>query len=1028
MGSRAKEYNSILQNNHIERKRLPKDSPFFVETSRIDSLTELPVMAYFLELAEEKLKADSSVEYAVIYYDVDRFKAYNQRNGFLQGNELLKYIARRLQVIYEDAIVARFSDDHFAVFLENKDIERRITMFYEEMKNNHTVYASEIKAGICVLGEDEMDVLKACDCARYACEDIKRNYNLAYRIYDDAMEQKLSEEQYVVEHLDEAIENGYIKVYYQPLIRAATNELCAWEALARWESPEYGLLHPDRFISVLERYHLIQKLDTYIIQRAAAHYKPSVGRHGHTVPISINLSQLDFELCDIFQVVEDACKAEGVPRGMIHIEITESVLTLDQGMLKNNLEKFRNHGYQIWLDDFGSGYSSFNVMKEYDFDVLKIDMRFLWDMETNSKSRQILVNIVRMAKEIGLRTVAEGVENESQANYMKKIGCELLQGYYYGKPMPVAECEKTLFEKGYVCEDNRLQEFYNKVGRVNLLGNRPLHGASMHGADVEEESDLPVAVLEVRQGKLRILLTNTIFRVSMAEFGYADLSDMEEVLNSRGWKRGDELWELLEESRKSGREENMDFLASGRFCNVSIEFITGNDELDVQSYCVIFRSMYAAKDQLISHSDWALEYLYQKYNRLELFSEDGTETINMYRGVTHYKRSFVDGNVHESLKQFARFNVYIPDRGKFMEFVDIQTVKERADKERKTFLEMPFRILSKTGDYSWQWCHLIPLTRDGKNYVLFGLMDINEMVARLLDQIGEQGEDQGMLPEKSRMEGLTDRVLLENVLEVLPFGIFWKDLDRRFMGANPVFLNYYGFESADRIIGKNDEDMGWHIDPEPFKKDELDVIEHGAFINNVHGYCMVNGENHEIVVNKRPLYINGKISGLIGCFTDVSNNASPAEVAAKMYTRDLQSGLLNANGLEKVIHEYVEQYRLNGKDFAAIYIKTEFQHHDLSDAYYDAVNREIILSLKKAVSEHGVLGRYGANGYVVLFSYQVKDDVCQFEENIKHVLSEISRVDKIPTKVEVTIWDAFYSEEEYIRRIFELAALHLKDD
>ena len=195
-------------------------------------------------------------------------------------------------------------------------------------------------------------------------------------------------ERYIVEHLHEAIEKNYIKPYFQPVIRTVSRQLCGMEALARWEDPVWGLLPPGSFIDVLERHRLIHLLDSCIIRQVCTLYREAVQGRGVLIPISINLSRLDYELCDIFAVVEEAVQSNMMPRSFLCIEITESALNENAALMRQYIDRFRNAGYQVWMDDFGSGYSSLNVLKDFMFDELIVYLWFLSDF--HQRSRKIL--------------------------------------------------------------------------------------------------------------------------------------------------------------------------------------------------------------------------------------------------------------------------------------------------------------------------------------------------------------------------------------------------------------------------------------------------------------------------------------------------------------------------------------------------------------------------------------------------------------------------------------------------------------
>ena len=215
------------------------------------------------------------------------------------------------------------------------------------------------------------------DRAKMACDDIIRVYDKDENVYDNKLAKKNEIKQYVINNFERAFKQRYFNVYYQKEVRALTGKVCGYEALARWIDPKYGVISPAIFVEVLEEVHLVHKLDVYIIEQVCEDLKNDMEYGMAVVPVSVNLSRLDFELCDIKAEI-DKCRAKyGIPQNLLNIEITESAIAAGEEFLGEWIKKFRDDGYQVWMDDFGAGYSSLNNLKVYDFDVLKIDMNFL---------------------------------------------------------------------------------------------------------------------------------------------------------------------------------------------------------------------------------------------------------------------------------------------------------------------------------------------------------------------------------------------------------------------------------------------------------------------------------------------------------------------------------------------------------------------------------------------------------------------------------------------------------------------------
>ena len=223
------------------------------------------------------------------------------------------------------------------------------------------------------------------------------------------------------------------------MVLSKNKEICGFEALARWIDPKYGFMPPYAFISTLEEYRQIHKLDAYIVKKLCEDILEAPAKGIPVLPISINFSRLDFELMDVENLLEECIEKNNIDKNLIHIEVTESALSQNDKNLQETLRRLKGKNYSLWLDDFGSGYSGLNILKEYDFDMMKIDMAFLRNFSSTPKSRPILKNIVTLAKDIGMHTLSEGVETEEAFEFLREIGCERIQGYLFGKPMPKDE-------------------------------------------------------------------------------------------------------------------------------------------------------------------------------------------------------------------------------------------------------------------------------------------------------------------------------------------------------------------------------------------------------------------------------------------------------------------------------------------------------------------------------------------------------------------------------------------------------------
>ena len=423
----------------LKDENLEKINAYLSKISVEDELTGIHNMVHFRNEAEKLLGYVTTDKENIIFlfFDIENFKSYNEKYGFHEGNELLIKFAHMIEESFKGSLVSRFSDDHFVVLTRVDGAKNIIGQLSGEIKRLQKEVHLELKCGAYKPVGAEADISLACDRARFACNSIKKHYDRTLRLYDKSLEDKFQLKHYIVNNIDNAIEKGYIKVYYQPVVSTEDGCICGLEALARWEDPNYGLLSPSSFIEILEEYRQIYKLDEYIIEAVCRDYRNSADEHRPFAPVSLNFSRLDFELCDIVGYLCETVKKYSVPKNYIDIEITESALTDQQDFLPDAIRNLRSFGYKVWLDDFGSGYSSLNVLKDYHFDVLKIDMKFLSGFTSNEKTRPILENIVRLTKELDMISLTEGVETAEQFSFLEAIGCDRAQGYLFSKPVPL---------------------------------------------------------------------------------------------------------------------------------------------------------------------------------------------------------------------------------------------------------------------------------------------------------------------------------------------------------------------------------------------------------------------------------------------------------------------------------------------------------------------------------------------------------------------------------------------------------------
>lgn len=415
-----------------------------MERCFIDPVTRLPNIECYHKFADEammKMFAAGKAA-ACIYVDVDGMRFYNEEYGFEEGNRLLRLIADAFRSGFEGALITRVGDDHFAVITvwDEKTCEK-LAAAIKRIGQRSLGRATVVKAGVSPqTGKTKSDAVKALDQARFAAKCVGNDLRQRYVVYSPNIDDEYWSQRYIREKFSEAIEKNWINVFYQPIIRARTGKICNFEALARWIDPVKGLIAPDTFIPVLEKYHLIPQLGAYMLEQVIRQVKVRAATGLPLEPVSVNLSVLDFEANNMVGLIVDLLKKYDVEPKWIVVEITERDIAQTATVFKQQIKALRRHGIQVWVDDFGSGYSALNVLNQYEFDLLKLDMQFLRQLDDHHGANRVIIkSIIRAAHELGVQTLTEGVETEAHHCFLQEVGCDKEQGYYFSKPQSLEE-------------------------------------------------------------------------------------------------------------------------------------------------------------------------------------------------------------------------------------------------------------------------------------------------------------------------------------------------------------------------------------------------------------------------------------------------------------------------------------------------------------------------------------------------------------------------------------------------------------
>ena len=486
-----------------------------IRESYYDYLTGLPNMAHFFDLVEagRKHARKKKETPAILFIDFNGMRFYNRRYGFAAGDKLLVGVAKVLANHFKSENCSRFGQDHFAVFTNDADLENTLRTVETECEAINNGMGIPLRIGIYLDKMGRVDAGTACDRARHACNALPHNtFVSSFCYFDDGMLAELENKQYIISNLDRAIAEKWIQVYYQPIVRAVNGRVCDEESLARWIDPVRGALQPADFVPVLEDAKLAYKLDLYVLEETLEKLRKQKESGLYLVPQSVNLSRTDFDVCDIVQEICTRVDAAGVDRSMISVEITESVVGSDFEFMRSQVEWFQKLGFEVWVDDFGSGYSTLDVLQHIHFDLIKLDMRFMERFGDRMENRIILTELVRMAIGLGMETICEGVETEEQVEFLREIGCTKLQGFNFCRPISlnkIVERYRTGTQIGF--ENPAESDYFATIGRVNLYDTSIIAGEEQR-SNWHYFDSIPMALIETTAEDYRIVRCNSSYR------------------------------------------------------------------------------------------------------------------------------------------------------------------------------------------------------------------------------------------------------------------------------------------------------------------------------------------------------------------------------------------------------------------------------------------------------------------------------------------------------------------------------------
>ena len=443
--------NTLAHYQQAEKDKRIKEMRQYIE---IDDLTGLYNRETFYKKAAVIMQENPEVQYCIVYLDINCFKVINDLFHSDTGDLILQTAANFFKKSTNPrvGVSGRIEADHFVLCVpqDTLDMDRlikEIDLAIGALGISHNIL---FFAGVYPVTDTTIPIDQMCDRASMALNKIKGNYVRRYNFYDAGMRDRMLKEQMIVRDMEFALKDNQFTIFLQPIFRPETNEIVSAEALVRWFHPESGMISPGYFIPVFERNGFIVKLDRFVWETVCKFLRARLDAGKKVVPVSVNVSRLNFYSLDLLIFMLNLIKKYDLEPWMLKLEVTESAYTDNPQQLINIVNQFKSNGCPILMDDFGSGYSSLNMLKNIQIDVLKVDMAFVREIEHSERARTILMMIINLAKQLGMGVVTEGVETQTQLDYITSMGAVDIQGYYFSKPLAV-KYFITLFEKYSSC-------------------------------------------------------------------------------------------------------------------------------------------------------------------------------------------------------------------------------------------------------------------------------------------------------------------------------------------------------------------------------------------------------------------------------------------------------------------------------------------------------------------------------------------------------------------------------------------------
>lgn len=955
-----------------------------------DHLTGLYDINTFLELLNDAMRENIQVHKCleIISFDIVEFKVFNRTYGLSAGDILLKQFADILRQVFVHQRICRFDADHFYVIAINEDVVKKIKEVHDLLHKQVREFV-EIRAGIYTLNADDISPGLAIERARVAGGEVAKDLRTYYRHYMPSMEDEQVMNNYIHTHLDIALEEGWIKTYYQPVAHTMSGKICGFEALARWQDPNYGMIAPNVFIKILEENHLIYKLDLFMIRNVAREMKAYLDAHRIVVPVSINLSRMDLIEYHIHERINDILEEYHIPHQFIKIEITETMVMHNEAFITKHIERFHEDGFEVWMDDFGSGSSSLNNLQRFDFDTLKLDMIFL--RHTNKKSPHIIRSVIDMAKKLDMSTLAEGVENQQQLAFLRSIGCEKIQGYYLSQPLPSHQLISVLKEKGFELETQEEYRFYNQLAHVNILD--PYH----YLPEARFYAYGAIAIVEYENNVAETIYSNAAFEDYLHSYGIHSVMEADCIYNDPTKPYFHDIRDCLQRLKKLGDVVNYDFYSNDQLGRMYFQLV--GDYSKRKAYLITCVDLAGATQIANMQVNKDIQQiLYSFYDYIDIFDMQKNRVNHIYGNLLQPISQRFDG-VKETIENYAHKLIAKEDQELFLQFMKPEKLEANIEKAPMHIIHERFHFLHSAQTTEIKEVIIAALTSmdNQKRYMVGIRKNLTDEHHRFIFPLPYKQAPQ---IQDIRKEFYKDHNI-ERYFDHCMNGIYIVNRDREILYWNKAATDITGF-CAEDVVGKHCNENGLHhIDCNgieickslcPFLysfNDGRSRYEH-LLLRHKRGYRVavdiafvpIKNEKGEVVAVLEEFKPTGETNVKDNIVLDMSQALLHDPLTKLPNRRYLQHMISYCTLMRQQLHLSSMVLFMDIDNFSHF---NNIYGHNVGDQVLEALGE----AMGKVVRKRDLFGRWGGEEFVGIFQIQHNNDTYAIATKIINIIRQI---------------------------------------